>query len=551
LSNLGRLPLPKPPLFCYNFIRCRFRIGILVRHSKIFWRILNLVLEEGDETFMKVRIIISLCVTFIFPALIWAEEPPVERWVARYNSASRNSDSPVAIAVDNLENVYVTGRTHDGNNYDYATVKYDTNGNQLWVARYNGPGDTNDSAVGLAVDNFGNVYVTGTSSGSWPSRDYTTVKYSTDGNQLWATRYNGPGDSYDRANAIGIDSLGNVYVTGESCGNGTGSDYATIKYDPNGNQVWAARYNGPGNYTDYANALVIDNFGSVYVTGASFGTYADYTTIKYDTNGNTIWVSRYNSISNGDGVDAAKALAVDTQGNVYVTGHAYDSGNVDYRRITVKYDPNGNQLWAARYDGPANGYDNGIAIAPDNLGNVYVTGTSEGVGTGYDYATIKYDQYGNEVWVARYNDSANGYDSAYGLAVDNAGNIYVTGTSDSNYATIKYDSNGNQSWVVTYNGPSNSQDICLGLCVDDSGNVYVTGSSVDSNTGYDYATIKYTQHDYCIQQIEGDYNGDCKVEFRDFAMLADAWLNDYTWQDLKTLADDWLNCNFALEEDCW
>jgi hypothetical protein len=60
-------------------------------------------------------------------------------------------------------------------------------------------------------------------------------------------RYNGPASGTDRAKALAIDSAGNVYVSGYSTGSGTGYDYTTIKYNQNGNLVWLARYNGPGN----------------------------------------------------------------------------------------------------------------------------------------------------------------------------------------------------------------------------------------------------------------------------------------------------------------
>ncbi len=102
--------------------------------------------------------------------------------------------------------------------------------NEQWVARYDGPANDSDSALALAVDSAGNVYVTGGSDGDGTGSDYTTVKYDTDGNELWVTRYNGPVNHIDWAWALAVDSAGNFYVTGESQGDGTGYDYATIKY---------------------------------------------------------------------------------------------------------------------------------------------------------------------------------------------------------------------------------------------------------------------------------------------------------------------------------
>jgi len=103
---------------------------------------------------------------------------------------------------------------------------------EAWVARYNGPGNGTDYATALAVDSQGNVYVTGVSEGSGTGRDYATIKYDANGTQLWVRRYNGPGNGWDDAFALAVDRQGNVYVTGWSIGSGTGDDYATIKYVP-------------------------------------------------------------------------------------------------------------------------------------------------------------------------------------------------------------------------------------------------------------------------------------------------------------------------------
>jgi len=113
---------------------------------------------------------------------------------------------------------------------------------QAWVARYNGSGNGEDQANAVAVDSAGNVYVTGFSYGTLS--DYATIKYDSSGNQLWAARYNGPGNDEDRANAMAVDAAGNVYVTGESWDSGV-TDYATIKYDSSGNQVWVRALQRP------------------------------------------------------------------------------------------------------------------------------------------------------------------------------------------------------------------------------------------------------------------------------------------------------------------
>ena len=425
--------------------------------------------------------------------------------------------------MDASGNVYVTGGSSGGST-DYATIKYDSDGNQLWVARYDGPSGGTDGAEAIAVDESGNVYVTGYSEGAGISNDYpiisdyATIKYDSDGNQLWVARYDGPGGGIDSARAIAVDESGNVYVTGYSEGAVTSDDYTiydnyicdyvTIKYDSDGNQLWVARYDGPAAGDDQACDLVLDQSSNVYVTGYSSGESSDdYATIKYNSDGNQLWVARYDSPASD--WDQARAIAMDESGAIYVTGDSGDEGSnehasnvssdVDY--ATIKYDSDGNQLWGARYDGPHGGADWATAICVSGAA-VYVTGTSKGADWS-DYATTKYDSDGNQLWVARYDGPAAGWDSPNAIAVDGAGNAYVTGSSYDNnrdYATIKYNSDGNQVWVARYSGPKNYGDEAYAIAVDELGNVYVTGSNVatvreffmDTRYYRDYATIKYT-----------------------------------------------------------
>ncbi len=371
-------------------------------------------IQNSQRSFFACALL-CICAGLGVPASAQTEE-----WVARYNGPGNGFDEPRDVAIDASGNVYVTGY--------YATVKYDSAGNEQWAKGYGG-----NLATALALDSSGNVYVTGY---SYDNDDYATVKYDSEGNEQWVARYNGPGNGEDRANALAVDASGNVYVTGYSWGGST-SDYATVKYDSAGNEQWVARYYGQGNRLSEARDVAIDSSNNVYVTGFSrnSGSNHDYATVKYDSAGNEQWAKRYNGPANG--YDQAYALAVDASGSVAVTGYSSN----DY--ATVKYDSAGNEQWVARYNGPENGEDAASGLALDSSGDAYVTGlSSNAAGSYYDYATVKYDSAGNQLWVARYNGPANNNDYAYALAVDASGNVYVTGRSSNgnndDYATIKY-----------------------------------------------------------------------------------------------------------------
>ena len=115
------------------------------------------------------------------------------QWPALYNGSGNNMDEVKAMVVDNSGNVYITGYSFSAaNNNDYITIKYNTNGVRQWVARYDGPGKNNDVPAAIFVDNAGNVYVTGSSNqltGYFINNDVATIKYSPQGVQLWVSRY--------------------------------------------------------------------------------------------------------------------------------------------------------------------------------------------------------------------------------------------------------------------------------------------------------------------------------------------------------------------------
>jgi uncharacterized delta-60 repeat protein len=488
------------------------------------------VIKIESELVAKISrlILLSLLLSlFLLPVKLLAVDV-IEEWVARYNGPGNYDDYAEAMVVDDSGNVYITGHSHGSSSHrDYATTKYDSDGNEQWVARYNGPGNYHDTPVAIGVDAFDNVYVTGYSYGDGTSSDYATIKYNSDGIEQWVARYNGPGNGNDLVFAMALDDAGNVYVTGESYDNKSRLDYTTIKYDGNGRRRWVATYNGPGNYNDSAKAIALDAFGNVYVTGYSYSggeTREDYTTIKYNSSGHRLWVARYAGPSGPpySAYDVANAIAVDTLGSVYVTGYS-DGGATSYDYATIKYDSDGIERWEARYNGLGDKYDYAYAIALDSSDCVYVTGCSDNNGTQQDYATIKYDSSGSQLWVATYNGPANGNDRASSILVDPSDNVYVTGYSydwgtSLDYATVKYDFVGNEVWVAIYDGPSYSGnvvsdvsdgdssiptvkgpdsdcDYANAMAIDRSGNIYVTGGSFGTESRYDFATIKYSQED--------------------------------------------------------
>jgi len=232
------------------------------------------------------------------------------------------------VAVDNSNNIIVTGRSEIGDvdNNDYFTAKYNPSGTILWADTIDNGGS--DIAYGVAVDNSNNIIITGTSKIGidW---DYYTVKYDSNGTIQWADTIDNGDD--DEAWSVAVDDSNNIIVTGRS-EIGVDWDYFTVKYDSNGTILWADTIDNGDD--DEAHSVAVDDSNNIIVTGKSeIGSNGDYFTVKYDANGTIQWAD---TIDNGD-YDAAWGVAVDNSCNIIVTGSS--DMDVDRDIFTVKYAP--------------------------------------------------------------------------------------------------------------------------------------------------------------------------------------------------------------------
>ncbi|GIV30438.1 MAG: hypothetical protein KatS3mg028_1504 [Bacteroidia bacterium] len=423
-------------------------------------------------------------------------------WEKRYTSSGNNQDYGKAIAVDASGNVYVTGTAWDNStsSYNIVTIKYNAFGVQQWIHSYNGTANGIDEGRDIVVDANGFVYVTGYTTNTSSSADFITLKLDNNGNLVWSKTYNGSGNQFDEAYALFVDGAGNVYVTGTAyMGSTPQNDIVTIKYNSSGNVLWTATHNG-NNGNDAGLDITVDASGNVYVCGYRFtsGQDLNMVTIKYNSSGSQQWMAQYNSAANL--FDIAKKIALDASGNVYVTGSGYGGLLYDNDVVTIKYSNSGTQLWAKRYDGPANEEDNGYDLKVDANGNVFVAGRSFGINNeGYNWLVIRYDPNGNIVWKDEYNGPGGAYDEANSLELSSTGFLYVTGYSVGNgtnndYLTIKYDTSSNiHLWEARFNGPANNSDQAYAMAIDNNEYIYVTGTSKDPSSGQDYSTIKWCQ----------------------------------------------------------
>lgn len=335
-----------------------------------------------------------------------------------------------------------------------------------WVRTYDN-GFT-DAAEHIATDSEGNVYVAGISVASSGQIDWATVKYDSEGNEQWVRRH-----EIGRPKDIAVDSKDNIYVTGLSV-TGTSRDFTTIKYDKDGNVLQVMTFDKGG--TDQATTLAIDSQDNVYVAGLSTYSSPGFTwsifTIKYDENGNELWVKESRSGN-------ASSLAVDSSGNVYLTTWSGSS----LPGYTIKYDTNGNTLWVRYY--PAKFND----LAVDSSGNVYVVGGFRRPPTFKDeHIAIKYAPDGTLEWVKTIFTGM-----AYDVTVDSLDNVYVAGLLFADdgpfHITTKYDKDGNELWFKEHDAESFSLKN-RSIAVDSSDNIYAIITASDLGNRY-CATVKY------------------------------------------------------------
>lgn len=390
-----------------------------------------------------------LIITFMFACFSTSFS---QQWINNFNhifgGVKTGEEKAYAITVDEDGFIYIAGFiTSFDTQFDLVTVKITPEGNILWAEVYNGGGNLSDKAYAITVDDLDNVIVTGYTTDINSNINIITIKYSPDGDNLWIRSYDGEVHGDDKAYAIGIDESDNVYIAGSSESIENGLDYIIIKYNSNGDRLWTRIYNGSGNDLDVATSLAIDNDNNPVVTGYSrYGTdesTEDIVTIKLNhASGNFIWMNRYNGNAEcPNEQDKAYAITVDRFNYIYVTGSSVQNSNHGKDIVTICYNPSGGIKWANTWNNTDHGNGDDIAncIAVTKNNNVVVCGSTIRYGK-EDFITLDYHtSNGNLKWKECYG-SDNGIDIAYSLAVSNSNfNVFVAGASQVNPSSNTFD----------------------------------------------------------------------------------------------------------------
>ncbi len=509
----------------------------LTPNSYYYYRIRSNNATNGDSYYSSEAHALTKIVSY---------DPPA--WIYQYNGADNREDEAVGIVVGSDNHPIVTGfsdLTEEGvtgaYSFDYMTIKLDKDTKAIkWKAPYDSGDGGTDMAAGITLDNNGDAVVAGTaylSGGSEKSDDLYTIKYSSAGHTdpltsplaAWGAQY-GTQAGIDQATAIQAakDSANNIIVIGHGINTNNDEDMFIIKYRPDGTTAWPPIvYDGPAHGNDYPSAVAIDQTGDIFITGSTENAAGDFDiyTAKYSgASGALIWAQTYAGAGNGD--DHGLSLAIDTSGDIYITGSSVNlDGNEEW--ITINYDgadssPN-RELWRKNYNGPAapvNGNDKGIAIGIDPMdGAIIVAGTSYRTLTDSDFHLIRYSPAdGSIIWERNFDRPAK-YDYLTAMAIDSSGYIYLTGNSrngpdtdpafdaSSDVLGLIYDFEGTFLSASEYDG--GRKDEAVAIAVNYQGEAFIAGVTLNANNP-DYLVMKQ-KHDYILVPApfllspQGDY----------------------------------------------
>ena len=431
-------------------------------------------------------------------------------WTNIYADANaNNSDYSRTLALAKDGSVIVSGDTTRlvGEGSDFTTIKYSPSGLPLWTNWYGGDGHSSDSPVAAVVDGNDDIIITGQAGSSNDFEvGFATVKYSADGLPLWTNLYQATPNLAGPV-AVRVDSENNVFVAGYAHGGPSFYDYVLAKYSVTGVPQWTNRYTSAGNWEDRVTGLAILSTGTAVITGFAHGNpFAagnDFVTIAYSSGGSALWTNAYHL---GLTDNRPVAISRDSLDNVYVTGAAKFTNETTYHFTTIKYSSSGLGMWTNRFLSTSTSEDRPVSMAVDSSGNVFVTGYSSNSTTAPDIVTLKYTTAGTAVWTNRFDGTGHSDDRPTAVAVTKSGDVVISGVSrhgstllTADILTLKYSNAGSLLWSTTYNGPVDGDDhpinqTCLAVGMDDA--IYVTGVS-DSNLlklrGYDFVTIKYVE----------------------------------------------------------
>ncbi len=366
-----------------------------------------------------------------------------DEWYRTWGSAGVE-DHLKAIAIDSSDNIYCAGETVkfpldlEKRDSKFQLIKYNSSGILQWNQTWGG--NKSDYCEAIALDSSSNIYVTGfTNSFGGVDTDIALLKYNSVGMLQWNRTY-GTGIEV-RAGDIALDSTNNVYIAGDIL-NFSASSYLScflVKFDGSGIHQWNRTWGGF--YTDYYEAIAIDSLDNIYLTGStdSYGAgESDMFLVKYNNLGELQWNKTWGGSEDDRGLD----ISLDSLEKIYIAGttksYAVQLENTQLLRedmCLLKYDSLGELQWNRTWGGT--NMDFCTAMVIDSNDNIYLAGsTASYAEVALDMCVVTYDDSGKFLWYRTWSGTTSDY--GYAIALDSSENIYIGG-SIKNYSMMESD----------------------------------------------------------------------------------------------------------------
>ncbi|GAB3195244.1 hypothetical protein GCM10027293_05070 [Pontibacter aydingkolensis] len=431
-----------------------------------------------------------LLVLFFTPSLYAKAEPELNReWVKQVSNTGSNYAATTALAKAPDQTLVAVGFSRGPASVSrIVTTKFSRDGAVVWQQEFSGiTGSAGESPDQLHIDGGGNIYISGNVMLSPDVYDFLVIKYLPDGRLAWAKHLNGGQTGRNLPAAMAVNQSGDVYITGQSAGGMS----LTVKLSSGGDVIWSKTYDGPSSGSDpAAQSITLDADGNPIISGTHFvlGEGRKLFVLKYNgQNGQQLFISHLNEMEAAHpGIYTSDKLLTDASGNIYVAGSRAGLAIANAKPLLIKLNSQGAMLWSRLDNMPS--YNTFMIDAElDTDGNLVILGSSQNGRADTEVYLSKYNPAGSKVWGDLIEDATGELSYPRALAISANGHIAITGMvrgmlpeEVGDLFTYLYTGAGDQVGADRYDA-NGASDTGSDIVFDAAGKLYVAGHSSPVN----------------------------------------------------------------------
>ena len=451
---------------------------------------------------------------------------PAGAWEFFVDNIPNSNGEGRDVAVDAAGDVLAVGRI-----LDLTVAKLSgTSGQEIWRRTVPGTLGVPGRPNAIAAAQNGDALVVGSVTNLATFEDFVVARLDgTNGAEIWRRDLHGTAGSGDQGFDVTLDGSGDVVAAGRTDNTGRAWDFTVVKFSgASGTELWRYERNGTANQSEEARKVVIDPSGDVVAGGflRNVGVGAQLGVVKLSgASGTELWRSELGGTAGLN--DEVLDVDVDAQGDVYVAGFVTNTGTKRDLIVCKLAGADGSTLWRFELDGGASDEDQGVAIAVNGSGRVFVGGRLVAFGTGPDFSVIGLNSTtGSVLWTYRLNGSANDFDEPKDLTLGPDGDPvavgFVTGTKTiRDWAVVRLDqATGAERWRHEVNGVASLDDAAIAIAKGPGAELFVAGRlwrEVPSGP----IVKKDPSREFTVMRFEGDNGAEIRllsgkrISFRD------------------------------------